>query len=301
MNKEFLLPDEAAALESFRDYLLDRERAAATISKYMTDARKLLHFLNGEKLLNKERMIAFKEWLWEHYKPASCNSIIAAVNQFLESLGGGDFKIRQFKRQRLMSRPSEKYLTQEEFTRLIKTAQKEKKYRLAAAMATIAMTGARVSELNYFTVECIRYGQVIVKNKGKIRTILLPDTLKKLLLDYARRKRILSGCLFATASGRPLNRSNLWREMQKLQIAANVRKEKLFPHNLRHFFAHSYFELTRDISALGDILGHNNLNVTRIYTMKTAEMQRKTLNMLSNYYIKKGELSVRLNEKKFTT
>ena len=135
MNKEFLLPDEAAALESFRDYLLDRERAAATISKYMTDARKLLHFLNGEKLLNKERMIAFKDWLWEHYKPASCNSIIAAVNQFLESLGGGDFKIRQFKRQRLMARPGEKYLTQEEFTRLIKTAQNEKKYRLAAAMA----------------------------------------------------------------------------------------------------------------------------------------------------------------------
>ena len=301
MNKEFLLPDEAAALESFRDYLLDRERAAATISKYMTDARKLLHFLNGEKLLNKERMIAFKEWLWEHYKPASCNSIIAAVNQFLESLGGGDFKIRQFKRQRLMARPGEKYLTQEEFTRLIKTAQNEKKYRLAAAMAAIAMTGARVSELRFFTVEGIRRSQITVKNKGKIRTILLPDMLKKILTFYARRKKIRSGCLFATSGGKPMNRSNLWREMQKLQIDANVRKEKLFPHNLRHFFANTFFELTKDISALGDILGHNNLNVTRIYTMKTVEMQRKTLNMISDFYIKKSEPYVRLNEKEFTT
>ena len=288
MNREIMLPDTAAALSGYRQYLVERERSSATISKYLADAGKLIGFLEGDHLVDKEKLIAFKEWLWEHYKPASCNSIIAAVNQFLESLGAGEMKLKQFKRQRIMARPETAYLTQGEYDRLVSAAKAEKKGRLAMAMETIAMTGARVSELKFFPLESIKAGKLLVRNKGKVRTILLTGQLKKMLLAYAGREKIRSGCIFVTASGRPMDRSNFWREMQKLQVDAKVRKEKIFPHNLRHLFAHAYFELTKDISALGDILGHSNLNVTRIYTMKTAEMQRKTLDKVYSLFIKKA-------------
>ena len=241
MNMELMLPEREAALGSFRQYLLERERASATIEKYLADAGKLIWFLNGEKMLNKEKLIDFKEWLWENYKPASCNSIIAAVNQFLESLGAADLKLKQFKRQLQTARSAEKYLSGEEFIRLVDTARKKKKWRLAYAMKAIVMTGARISELKFFTVENVKKGIILVRNKGKIRTVPLPAGLKKELLIYVSKKKIYSGNIFITASGKPVDRSNFWREMQQLMKQAQVRKEKLFPHNLRHLFAHTYF------------------------------------------------------------
>ena len=286
MNVEMMLPETEAALSTFRQYLLERERASATISKYLADAEKLIRFLNGEKNLDKQKMIAFKEWLWENYKPASCNSIIAAVNQFLESQGAADLKLKQFKRQTQTARPAEKYLSEEEFMRLIDTARKKKKWRLAYAMKAIVMTGVRISELKFFTVENIKKGIMLVRNKGKVRTVPLPAGLKKELLVYASKKKIDSGIIFATASGKPVDRSNFWREMQQLMQQSHVRKDKLFPHNLRHLFAHTYFEATKDLTSLGDILGHSNINVTRIYTMKTIEMQRKTMDIICNSFEK---------------
>lgn len=286
MNMEMTLPEREAALGRFREYLLERERASATIAKYLADAGKLIWFLDGENLLNKEKLIAFKEWLWENYKPASCNSIIAAVNQFLESQGAGDLKLKQFKRQIQTARPAEKYLSGEEFKRLVDTARKKKKWRLVNAMKAIVMTGARISELKFFTVENIKKGILLIRNKGKIRTVPLPAVLKKELLIYASQKKIFSGNIFVTGSGKPVDRSNFWREMQQLMKQSHVRKEKLFPHNLRHLFAHTYFKATKDLTSLGDILGHSNINVTRIYTMKTIEMQRKTMNIICNSFEK---------------
>ena len=289
MNRESVLAGDLAALGRFRDFLLDRERASATVSKYLNDAKKLLAFLDGEREIDKQTLVDFKEWLWANYKPASCNSMIAGVNQFLESQGLGNLKLRLFRLQNVRMRPEERFMTGEEYRRLIGAAKKQGKPRLAMAMETLASTGARISELKYFTMDSIRHGQITVKNKGKIRTILLPAVLKKRLMVYAGQRKISAGCIFITASGRPVDRSNFWREMQQLCETAHVRKEKLFPHNLRHLFAHTYFRMTKDISGLADILGHSSLNVTRIYTMKTMEMQKKTLDMVGRAFIKKAD------------
>ena len=68
--------------------------------------------------------------------------------------------------------------------------------------------------------------------------------------------------------------------MKKLCESANVDRSKVFPHNLRHLFARTYYSLEKDISRLADILGHSSVNTTRIYTMETGEVHRKQIQKL---------------------
>ena len=290
-SKIIYTPDPDRDLELFREYLLQRERTKSTIENYIRNVKFLLRFSEDRPAIDKETLIDFKDYLWEHYKPVSCNTIIAGVNQFLESLGLEDLKLKRFRLQDSMMRAQARELTIEECKKLIETAVSQKKDRLAIAMEAIAMTGARISELKYFTVESVKEGQIQVRNKGKIRIILLPDVLKQHLLLYAAKHRISKGSIFITSGGKPVDRSNFWREMQQIGAELHMEKEKLFPHNLRHLFAHVYFEETKDLAGLGDLLGHSSLNVTRIYTMKTMETQKKTLNRICSALEDGGKLA----------
>lgn len=113
--------------------------------------------------------------------------------------------------------------------------------------------------------------------QGQDRTVLLTKRLCKVLLDYAGKKGIERGMIFVTRSGRALDRSNIWREMKALGLEAGVDREKVFPHNLRHLFARTYYAMTKDLSKLADILGHRDINTTRIYTMESGSEHRKQL------------------------
>ena len=147
-------------------------------------------------------------------------------------------------------------------------------------MQTICSTGIRISELRYFTVENLKRGEVTVRCKNKTRTVLVPGVLKKRLLQYAKEKKIRSGSVFVTRSGKPLDRSNVWAQMKRLCAKANVDPGKVFPHNLRHLFARVFYGIEKDIAKLADILGHSNINTTRIYIITTgAEHQRRMENM----------------------
>lgn len=267
-------------LKTFERYLYERENARATISKYMTDMRTFFGYLNGRRQIDKSCLLEYKEWLLERYAVNSVNSMLAALNQFLDFLGEGSMKLRRVKTQRPLFLREEKELTKEEYIRLIRTAQKEGKIQLALCMETIVATGVRVSELPYFTVENIRKGRIEIINKGKYRRILLGTDIRKSLLDYCKKNGISQGPVFITKSGRPKNRSNLWREMKALKQRAGVSGEKIFPHNFRHLFARVYYQATKDIAGLADLLGHSSLNITRIYTAGTGGIYQKQLDGL---------------------
>ena len=68
--------------------------------------------------------------------------------------------------------------------------------------------------------------------------------------------------------------------MKKLCKEANVSEEKVFPHNLRHLFARTYYSQQKDIVRLADILGHSSVNTTRIYTMESGAIHRKQIQKL---------------------
>lgn len=268
-------------LEEFKLYLYERENAEATIQKYLTDIRTFFKYLGENLTVDKMRLLEYKEWLVKSYAVNSVNSMLAALNQFLVFLGMDELKVRRIKVQKSLFLQEEKELTVREYKKLFTTALREGNEQLAICMETIASTGIRVSELVFFTVEAVKKECIEITNKGKYRRIFLPKQLKKKLLRFAKKQGIRQGAIFITKNGKPKSRSNIWREMKNLREKAGVDGKKIFPHNLRHLFARIYYETTKDVVGLGDLLGHSNLNVTRIYTANTGKIYQKQLDFIS--------------------
>ena len=269
-------------MERFRMYLVREEKSELTVEKYVRDVRKFLSWLGAEEL-TKEKVLAYRGVLLDTYAVVSANSMISAVNTYLTYIGRGDCCVKVVKQQRRMFLSEEKELTKAEYRRLLKAA--EKKPRLCLLMQTICSTGIRVSEHRFITVEAAQAGYAEVRMKGKHRTVFLEKKLCKALLRYAKENHIAEGSIFVTATGRPLDRSNIWAEMKKLCTTAGVSREKVFPHNLRHLFANLYYSIEHDIVRLADVLGHSNINTTRIYTMESGRTHKKQLERLQRLLI----------------
>ena len=252
-------------LEGFKKYLLQEEKSQATIEKYIRDVRSFLLWCNGN-VLSKEVVLNYKGWLMERYAPASVNSMIASINGFLRFEGRGECCVKQLKIQRQLFASEDRELSKEEYRRLTQAA---KESRIGAVIQTICGTGIRVSELNFITVEAVNRGKGVVNCKNKTRVIFIPVTVQKLLKSYIRKNGIKSGPVFVTRNGKPLDRSNIWKEMKALCKRASVSEKKVFPHNLRHLFARMFYSIEKDVVRLADLLGHSSINTTRIYTMES--------------------------------
>lgn len=266
-------------LNSFENYLIENEKASATLEKYMRDLRFFAEYV-AERPLDKSLILEYKQSLEQNYTVRSANSMLAALNSFLRFLGWHDLCVKQFKVQKDAYCSEEKELTKAEYTALVRAAEQKKNERLSLVVQTICGTGIRVSELEFITVEAVKRGEAVVSCKGKTRKIFIIKALQKKLLRYAMEQGITSGILFVTKSGKPLDRSNIWRQMKDLCEQAGVSPQKVFPHNLRHLFARTFYGIEKDIAKLADILGHSNINTTRIYIITTgAEHQRRMENM----------------------
>ena len=270
---------EPKKLQKFEIYLRNEERSAATVEKYMRDVRAFASYV-GNAEINKQTVLDYKANLADTYAVASANSMIAAMNCFFRFCGWHDLCVKQFKMQREVYCSEEKELTREEYMRLLGVANAKHNERLNLIIQTICATGIRVSELQYITVEAVRSGEAFVSCKGKNRRIFIVPELKKKLLHYVKEQGIGSGTVFVTRGGKPVSRNNIWKEMKALCKQANVLPSKVFPHNLRHLFARTFYRLEKDIAKLADILGHASINTTRIYIVTTgAEHKRRMENM----------------------
>lgn len=264
---------------NFKSYLRSDEKSDNTIEKYIRDVKAFFEFSGAEEI-SKSVVMEFKASLVDQYEIASANSMIAAVNAFLRFMGWADCCIKQFKVQKKAFCSEEKELTKAEYIRLVNAAKGEGNERLNLILQTICGTGIRVSELQFITVEAVRKGEAVVSCKNKTRTVFIVRELQKKLLNYIKSKGITTGCIFITKSGKPMSRCNIWREMKALCEQAGVSPDKVFPHNLRHLFARTFYGIEKDIAKLADILGHSNINTTRIYIITTgAEHKRKMENM----------------------
>ncbi len=264
---------------SFEKYLIENEKATATIEKYIRDIRLFAEY-SIDKSLDKTLVLDYKSSLEESYAIRSANSMLAALNSFFRFLGWSDLCVKQFKVQNEAYCSEEKELTKAEYIALVKAAQQKKNERLSLIVQTICGTGIRVSELQSITVEAVRRGEAVVSCKGKTRKIFIVKDLRRKLLNYATAQGIGTGILFTTKNGNPINRSNIWREMKNICEQAGVNPQKVFPHNLRHLFARTFYGIEKDIAKLADILGHSNINTTRIYIITSgAEHKQRMENM----------------------
>lgn len=264
----------------FRNYLLEEERSAATIEKYGRDVLAFLSWLSDREEISKEVVVGYKQAIIGKYKTTSANSMLVSVNRFLDFIGKKDCQVKLFKIQRNPFRKKDKELTKEEYNRLILAAKAKSSSRLFLMIQAICSTGIRVSEHRFITREALERGRITIYNKGKERVVFLPKKLKKCLLQYCRQNGIYSGPVFVTKNGTPVNRCNVWAEMKALCKEAGVSPEKVFPHNLRHLFAVTYYRMQKDIVHLADILGHSNIEYTRIYTFTSEEEHARVLSRM---------------------
>lgn len=268
----------ANALQKFAEYLRWEEKSGATQEKYLRDVRTFQAYASGAEI-TKELVAAWKRALVDQgYAVRSVNSMLASVNSLLDFLGMPICKVKNIRLQRQIYCTEDKELTKGEYLRLLETSKENEQLNLV--LQTICGTGIRVSELQYFTVEAVKRGEITVSCKNKTRMILVPGKLRTTLQKFARRHKITAGAIFVGKNGKPLDRSSIWRQMKLLCTAAGVKETKVFPHNLRKLFARTFYGIEKDIAKLADILGHSSINTTRIYIMTTGTEHRRKIERL---------------------
>lgn len=263
-------------IEQYRMYLIETEKSEATVKKYARDATAFCDWAKGREI-SKQLCLEYKEKLICGFADRSVNSIISSLNSLFCYLGWNDCRIKTLKIQRRIFADRSRELTKSDYERLLKAAKQEHNERLYMLMQTICATGIRVSELRYITAEAVMRGQANIRCKGKSRIVIIPKQLCGMLYKYMKKTGVSYGAVFVTRSGKPLNRSNIWHDMKRLCKISGVAASKVFPHNLRHLFARTYYSLERDIVRLSDILGHSSINTTRIYTMESGDVHRKQI------------------------
>lgn len=268
-------------LEKYENYLYEEEKSPATIQKYMRDLSKLSSFADGREI-SKQLVIEYKQHLRDagEYKTSSINSFLVAANRFFEYMDCYELKVKTFKMQKETFVPETRELSKEEYKKLVRAAEQSGKIRISMIIQTICATGIRVSELPAITVQAVKRGMATIRCKGKERQILIPRELQVRLLRYIRRQGIRRGVVFRTRGGKAVDRTSIWREMKKLCEEAHVNSDKVFPHNLRHLFARTFYGMYQDIVKLADMLGHSNIETTRIYLKESySEHQKQLQNM----------------------
>ena len=245
-------------VDGFRRELLRREYSHGTAESYVRSIRAFARWSGGA--VDRGLVLTWKARLTARYAPATVNAMLAGLNRFFDFAG----------------RPEDRG----EYRALVRTARTLGRERLALVMETICATGIRVGEVPFITVEAACRGRTDVALKGKVRTIFIPDRLCRRLLQYARKQKITSGEIFLTGGGKRLSRTQIWAEMKRLCRAAGVAAGKVFPHNLRHLFARTFYRACQDVVKLADILGHSSIETTRIYLLTTGTEHLRQLERL---------------------
>lgn len=263
-------------LEAYRTWMQAREYSAGTMEKYSRDVARFFRETGAPAVPAKQTVADWRDSLVARgYSVASVNAMLAAVNGYQEFCGNPQGKAKPLKCQHRVFCDANRELTRKEYFRLLEAARQSGAKRTLLVLQTLCATGIRVSELAYITAEAVHRRRAAIRCKGKCREILLPSQLCKRLERWCARQRIRSGPVFLTRNGRPLDRITVWKEMKALCKRAGVSEKKVFPHNLRHLFARTFYGIEKNLSKLADLLGHSSIETTRIYIMESgAEHQR---------------------------
>ena len=267
-------------LQEFKQELIHNELSQATISRYMTDLNQFIDKtgISSKEDINKAKLLDYKDYLINNFKPASCTIKLIGINKFLDFIGLDNLKVKLPKKQK--KNVLEDMLTVAEYERLLKYADKLGKEKMYYIIMTLANTGIRISELEFITVEALKKESTSIKNKGKIREIILPKKLIKDLKEYCKKNNITNGPVFISKAGNPIDITYILRELKTISGQARIKKSKVHAHAFRHLFAIQYMKRNNNALSLADILGHSSLETTRIYTQQTKEQHQKSIDNL---------------------
>lgn len=264
------------------DFLIEQseaEKTQNTLKKYAHNIELFIDWLPPDADVNKNIMIEFKRHLLDvqRFRTNTINNYIVSINKFLYWCGLQDCKVKQLRKQHAAS--NSEILSLADFKRLLRYAKKLGQEDTYLIMKILAMTGIRIEELSFFTVENVKSNYIKVRNKGKERSIIIRQDLAREIRQYCRNKGIRNGIIFYCQNKeKMIAKSTIWRRMQRIAGIARVNKNKVHAHSFRHLFAKMFLEeYNGSITELADILGHNSLETTRIYSKTTDEEKRRKL------------------------
>lgn len=253
-------------IEKFTEYLKnEKDYSPNTLESYSFTFRD---FFTRFKIVSNDTVRDYIQQLEDENKsPKTIRLRIACIEKI------GEYKNVQLKIKRpkiRMSLSIDNIPNEEDFHTLIHYT-KSKNKKLAFILELLGKTGARVSELLQFTYEQIQSGTCELKGKGnKYRRFFFTKDLQK----FAKDKQ---GFVCTNRFNNRMTPRGLSSLIKDYGIKAGIEKKKLHPHAFRHFFAKMFLKKTNDVVFLADILGHSNLETTRLYLRKSYDEQQREI------------------------
>lgn len=158
--------------------------------------------------------------------------------------------------------------------------------RNRAMLEVMYSSGLRVSELIDLRLNNLFFdiGFIKITGKGnKERLVPIGDDAVRLIQDYINTVRMQANVkagseqiVFLNRSGGPLTRIMVFKIIKELALKANIRKN-ISPHTLRHSFATHMIEGGADLRAVQEMLGHESITTTQVYTHLDIEYLRQVI------------------------
>ncbi len=289
------------AIADFKIYLrLERNLSENTILNYTIDIKKLHNWLGDNKLVETPIKIdkeVVQQFIYEHAKalnPRSQQRLISGLNGFFKYLIFEDY--REDNPMELIESPQvgrslPDVLSFKEIEQIIAAIDLSMPQgeRNRAIIETLYGCGLRVSELTTLKISDLHFdeGFISVVGKGnKQRLVPINPITKKYIELYKNEVRIhqkiapkASDVLFLNRRGNSLTRAMIFTIVRQLAEKAGIKK-KISPHTFRHSFATHLLENGADLRAIQQMLGHESITTTEIYT----HLDRKYLTEILNRY-----------------
>lgn len=224
--------------------------------------------------LSKKNLLSYKGYIIEKYKPKTVNLKILAINKYLEFVNRSELKMKLVKIQHTTF--LENIISDADYKYFKNKLKQEGKLNWYFVVRFLAATGARISELLQIKVEDVEKGYLDIYSKGgKVRRLYIPKTLKNETLEWLKTINLTSGYLFLNRFGQKLTSRGVGQQLKALAGEYGMNTKVVYPHSFRHRFAKNFLEKYNDLALLADLMGHENIETTRIYLRRTANEQRE--------------------------
>lgn len=265
--------------EEFHDSLISRNMSENTADAYTRAVRQFFSFYPEITYANLK---LYKIYLLEHYKPQTINLRIRALNSYIEFQGlhPGHIPMVRIQQKTYLDH----VISEADYEYLKKCLIRDEQYLYYFIIRFMAATGARVSEVVQFQAEDIFTGHKDIYSKGnKQRRIYVPKKLQEDTIQWLQATCRNKGYIFLNRYGNPITPGGIRSQLKQLAAAYGMSPDVVYPHSFRHRFAKSFIEKCGDISLLSDLLGHKNLETTRIYLRRSSSEQYDLVNRIVNW------------------
>lgn len=255
-------------------YLSQKGFSAHTVNSYVFAVRQMEERVGVKP--NNEGLLAHKDWLVAHFAAKTVNLRITAINSYLDYVKFSGIRLKSL---RVQQKPYlDNVISQADYECLRDSLKEDDELFWHFIVRFLACTGARISELRQFTVESVKTGHLDLLSKGqKLRRIYIPNGLKLDTLEWLEHTGRKAGCIFVAGGNRVMTARGISMGLKRFAKRYGIEQDVVYPHSFRHRFAKNFIEKNPDIAFLADLMGHDNLETTRIYLRRTASEQRAAI------------------------